>query len=208
MHRILLFLCLFLLVMVHSQLDPLRSSHLGPSPVRSPFDQEAQAEKVERLLLQLEKDHNSGRGSPQSYTLTEAELNAYLADQSRKQDWRGLESLSIELREGSFLAQLIVNTDQLEIEGNQMEMNLIRALFRGRQDLRVDGTFFAQEGMAYFRINKAHLSGTPVPSPVLNGILSWIGRSQEPPCDPTEPFEMPFGITAMKIELEKLTIVT
>jgi hypothetical protein len=42
----------------------------------------------------------------------------------------------------------------------------------------------------------------------VNSILSSVGRQQDPPFDPSEPFDIPYGIKTIRVQQGKIRIDT
>ena len=165
-------------------------------------------EKVTRLLEELRDNHKDGTVPSRTYELTEAELNAYLLAQLRQQDQKAVESLSILLKEGTFLTSIEVDTDQLELKGDALTLGFLRLLLTGKQTLEVEGKLETENGMGTYRVQEARLSGFPLPAFLVTEILSSVGQKQNPPFDPTEPFPMPFGIESVTFQPGRLILRT
>lgn len=165
-------------------------------------------EKVTRLLEELRDNHKNGTVPSRTYELTEAELNAYLLAQLRQQDQKAVESLSILLKEGTFLTSIEVDTDQLELKGDALTLGFLRLLLKGKQTLEVEGKLEAANGIGTYRVQEARLSGFPIPASLVNEILSSMGQKQNPPFDPTEPFPMPFAIESVTVQPGRLILRT
>ena len=154
-------------------------------------------EKVTRMLEELEHNDKAGTVESRTYELTEAELNAYLMAQLRQQGQQAVESLSVTLKEGTFLTSIEVDTDQLELEGDPLTLGLLRLLLRGKQTLEIEGALEAENGMGTYLVHEARLGGFPIPADLVNTLLSSVAQKQNPPFDPTEPFPMPFSIESV-----------
>ncbi len=154
-------------------------------------------EKVTRLLEELKDNHKAGTSESMTYELTEAELNAYLTAQLRQQGQQAVESLSVTLKEGTFLTSIEVDTDQLELKGDALTLGFLRLLLQGKQTLEIEGTLEAENGIGTYLVQEARLSGFPLPANLVNDLLSSVGQKQNPPFDPTQPFPMPFSIESV-----------
>ncbi len=172
----------------------------------SPID--PRVEKVQRVVDALEASHVSGRVLTRTYQLTEEDLNAYLASQLYQQQRKDIENLSVCLKESAFVTHLIINMDKVEFKGDSITANLFKALLSGRQRLEVEGELVAEEGVGMYRILKAIINDVPVPAPLVNAIFSAVARKQDPPFDPTKPFDLPFGIKTVKVQPGEVVITT
>ncbi|MGH9338826.1 MAG: hypothetical protein ACRD1R_04365 [Acidobacteriota bacterium] len=165
-------------------------------------------EKVEQLLYELEVNGGNGSRAGKTYLLTQPDLNAFLAARLREEDRKGVEDIKVELRDGSFITRVLLNMDELEVEGNSMALGLFQALLSGKQNLEVEGELTARDGKGSYRVLSARMNNISVPATLVNTLLSTAGKNQEPPFDPTEPFEMPYGIKTVKVQTGRVTIST
>ena len=165
-------------------------------------------EKVTRLLEELRDNHKAGTVPSRTYEVTETELNAYLLAQLHQQGQQAVESLSITLKESTFLTSIEVDTDQLELKGDALTLGFLRLLLQGKQTLEVEGKLEAENGMGTYLVQEARLSGFPIPASLVNELLSSVGQKQNPPFDPTEPFPMLFGIESVTFHPGRLILRT
>ena len=164
--------------------------------------------KVTRLLEELRDNDEQGTVPNRTYELTEEELNAYLSAQLRQQDQKAVQSISLFLKEGTFLTVVEVDVDELQFQGDDVTTGNLRLLLKGTKTLEVEGKVQAENGMATYLVQKARLSGIPVPALLVNSLLRSLGKKNDPPFDPTQPFEMPYGILSVTFEPGKVMMVT
>ncbi|MBI4444555.1 MAG: hypothetical protein HY645_01495 [Acidobacteria bacterium] len=165
-------------------------------------------EKIEGVLKQLESNHTSGTGANRSYLMTEPDLNSYLEAKVRQNDPKGVKDLKVYLKGGVFTASVVMDLNDLELKGDPMTLNLFKALLTGNPRVELDGRLTTHEGQGTYTLEGARINDMPVPPAVVNALIKTIGKKQDPPFDPTEPFEMPWGIKSVTIELGKLTVRT
>lgn len=166
------------------------------------------AARVERVLEELEENYSSGRVPSRSYILTEPEINAYLEVELRRQERKEVETFLVQLKTAVLVSFLTVNMDEIEVKGDSMTLHLFKALLKGRAHLEVEGELSAENGKGAYSVRSARLNDLPVPASLVNLILSAVGKRQDPPFDPTQPFDLPYGIESIRIEPGKATIVT
>ncbi len=164
--------------------------------------------KVSRILEELKDNDRQSTVPYRTYELTEKELNAYLSDQLLQQDQMAVESIDLLIKEGTFLTRVEVNTDELQIKGDDVTIGYLRLLLRGTQTLEVEGKLQAEDGLASYLVQEARLSGISLPAPWVNSLLSSLGKRNNPPFDPTEPFEMPYGIQSVTFHPGKVLMET
>ena len=184
----------------------LTAGGIRRSAVGSPLD--PRVAKVQQVVDALHANHVSGKVPARTYQLTEEDLNAYLATQLYQQQRKDVENLSVRLKEGTFVTHLVVNMDEVELKGGSMTANFLKALLSGRQRLEVEGELLAEKGVGVYRVLKALINDDPVLVPLVNAVFSAIGRNQDLPFDPTEPFDLPFGIKTVRVEPSKVMITT
>ncbi|MCH8319854.1 MAG: hypothetical protein IH790_02710 [Acidobacteria bacterium] len=156
--------------------------------------------KVTRILEELRENDEQGTVPNKTYQVTEEELNAYLSAQLHQQHQKAVESIVLLLKEGTFLTRVEVNVDEIEFPVDDVTTGYLRLLLKGIQTLEIEGTLEAENGMATYRVQEARLSGIPIPARLVNNLLSSLGKKNDPPFDPTQPFEMPYGIQSFTFQ--------
>ncbi len=164
--------------------------------------------KVTRLLEELRDNDEQGTVPNRTYELSEEELNAYLSAQLYRQDQKAVESIVLLLKEGTFLTRVEVNVDELQFQGDDVTTGYLRLLLKGIQTLEIEGKLEAENGLATYRVQEARLSGIPVPARLVNNLLSSLGKKNDPPFDPTQPFKMPYGIQSFTFQPGKVMMET
>jgi hypothetical protein len=160
------------------------------------------------LALAAQDDENSvavflrgledGLEPGESYRVTEADLNRFMLEEIERQRVAAVESITVKLLPGRFQADLAVDLDQLE-KGENNSAALFQSMFRGVQKLALEGKVEATEGVATYETIRASLNGVPIPASVVDLLLKSVGKKQEPPFDPTEPFPLPRGIDSIRL---------
>ena len=111
-----------------------------------------------------------------------------------------MESIALLLKEGTFLTRVEVNVDEIEFPVDDVTTGYLRLLLKGIQTLEIEGTLEAENGMATYRVQEARLSGIPIPARLVNNLLSSLAKKNDPPFDPSQPFEMPYGIQSFTFQ--------
>jgi len=156
--------------------------------------------KVTRILEELRENDEQGTVPNKTYQVTEEELNAYLSAQLHQQHQKAVESIVLLLKEGTFLTRVEVNVDELQFPVDDVMTGYLRLLLKGIQTLEIEGTLETEKGLATYRVQEARLSGIPIPAQLVNYLLSSLGKKNNPPFDPTQPFEMPYGIQSFTFQ--------
>ena len=164
--------------------------------------------KVTGILEELRKNDEQGTVPNRTYQVTEEELNAYLSAQLHQQHQKAVESIVLLLKEGTFLTRVEVNVDELQFPVDDVTTAYLRLLLKGIQTLEIEGKLEAENGLATYRVQEARLSGIPIPARLVNNLLSSLGKKNDPPFDPTQPFEMPYGIQSFTFQPGKVMMET
>ncbi len=160
------------------------------------------------MLDELEARESAQDKGKRTYILAESDLNAFLAAKIKERPRKDVESLRIEMKEEIFTTFLRVDMDQVDIKGDSMTKSLLKVLFRGKQTIEFDGRLKTDNGKGTYEVERATLNGMPLPPSLVNSILSSVGRQQDPPFDPMEPFDLPYAIKTVKISPGKATLET
>ncbi|RPI27818.1 MAG: hypothetical protein EHM61_07165 [Acidobacteria bacterium] len=177
----------------------------APATAKSP---DPAVERVEKMLEDLEAREMAKNNEKRTYTLTEPDLNAYLAAKIAERPRKDVESLKVEMKEGFFTTHILVDFDQVEIKGDSMTKTLVKAILHGKQTIEVDGRLQTDNGKGTYQVERASLNGMPLPSALVNSILSSVGRRQDPPFDPIEPFDLPYALKTVKVTPGKAVLET
>ena len=164
--------------------------------------------EVERVLGQLVDNSALEEVPKRTYKLSEIDLNSYLSFQIQKTKRRGLENVSVSLKQGSFVTMVEMNMSQIQLKDKSLTASMLSALLQGAHTLEVEGQLNVQEGIGKYQVQQASLDGIELPVSMVEMVLSTLGRQQDPPFDPVEPFPMPYGISTVDVQLGRVTIET
>jgi len=182
---------------------------LGQTPSSPPATSPDPAvERVEKMLEELEAREQAQDKEKRTYILTEPDLNAFLAAKIKERPRKDVESLRVEMKDALFTTFIKIDFDEVEIKGDSMTASLLKALLRGTQTIEVDGRLQTENGKGTYLVERATLNGMPLPASLVNSILSSVGKRQDPPFDPTEQFDLPYGVKTITVTLGKATLET
>jgi len=119
-----------------------------------------------------------------------------------------VESIVLLIHEGTFLTRVEVNTDELQVKGDDVTLGYLKLLLKGTQTLEIEGKLEAENGLATYRVQEARLSGISLPPLWVNKLLSSLGKKNDPPFDPSEPLEIPYGIQSVTFQPGRVMIET
>jgi hypothetical protein len=192
----------FLLVASGSLMSPTTRSVAARSAPSAAVD------RVEKMFEEMEAREGARDNTPRSYILTESDLNAYLAAKIKERERRDVETLVVEMKDGVFTTNLLIDFDQVEIQGDSVSKTFFKAILRGKQTIVVDGRLRTDNGKGTYHVEQASINGVPLPPSLVNAILSAVGKRQDPPFDPTQPFDLPYSIKTIKVASKKATLQT
>ena len=164
--------------------------------------------EVERILGQLVDNSILEEVPKQTYKLSETDLNGYLSFQIKKTKRKGLKNVSVSLKEGGFVTVVEMNMSQIQLKDKSLTASMLSVLLQGAHTLEVEGQLNVQEGIGKYQVQQASLDGIELPASMVEMVLSTLGRQQDPPFDPVEPFPMPYGISTVDVQLGRVTIET
>jgi len=153
----------------------------SPSLTAQPASSAGAAGEVERILGELVINSVREEVPKRVYRLSETDLNSYLTTKLEKADRKGLESISVRLKQGSFVTVVTVNMDQVQFKDQSLTASLLSVLLRGAHTLEVEGRLQVQEGIGKYQVQQASLDGIALPASVMEMVVSTLGRQQDPP---------------------------
>ncbi len=171
-------------------------------------ESEEAAARVERLFQQLETQSQSPESPPETYVLSEDDLNAFLAFRLRKYDPQGVESVRVVFRQDRLLVRADVDLSKIVSSRKAPEAGLLAALLGGRHQVEVDGVLEVEDGRGQYRLVGLNLDGVPFPPMLLDSLMDRLIEATQLSDDPRKPFTMPYGIKAVTISPGRATIRT
>lgn len=164
--------------------------------------------RVEQLLQRLETQSESSASSPETYVLSEEDLNAFLAFRLRKYNPQGIESVRVVFRQDRLLVRADVDLSKIVSSRKAPEAGLLAALLGGRHQVEVDGVLEVKDGRGQYRLAGLSLDGVPFPAMLLDSLVDRLIEATQISDDPRKPFTMPYGIKAVTIGPGRATIRT
>jgi hypothetical protein len=138
-------------------------------------------------------------GETQTTKLSENEINSYLALDLGARFHPCLKSLVTIFEENRLKATATIDFDRLGVAPSKLLPKLISLMFSGVHTIAADGQLVAKDGKAQFKMNQALFDESALPKPLIEGIISAVGRKQNPPFDPLQPSEMPYEINKVDV---------
>jgi hypothetical protein len=154
-------------------------------------------------LAQIEKNSLTPRrsGAARSTQVSDAEVNAYLRFLAGSQIPVGIVEPDLRgVGNGRVTGRAIVDLDAVRTQKKRGWTDPLGYL-TGRLPVTASGTLTARDGIGWFRLESAEISGVTIPKSLLQELLSFYSRTPENPAgiNMDEPFELPAAIREIRI---------
>ncbi len=179
----------------------------APGEPRSSAPSRAAAKRCGSKLEKLESfAENRKPAQSQTTKFTEDEINSYLALNLSARYHPSLQKLVVEFEDNRLEATATVDFDRLGTASTGMLPKLISLMFSGIHTIAADGRLVAIDKKAHFKLAQALFDGRALPKPMVEAIISAVGRKQNPPFDPLQPSEMPYEIDKVEVHREYIMV--
>lgn len=174
---------------------PARSplAMLAPNPEISKAAADRCAAKI-RLL-----EAYAGPGTRQTISLSEEEMNSYLALVVGPNYHPSLKSVLLTFNDGRVVAVASIDFDRLNFSSTQFLNGLMRSLLTGVHTLMVSGDAVSGKGKANFNLEESRFDAVALPNLLVSEIISTVGLKQKPPFDPMQPSALPYHIQKVDV---------
>jgi hypothetical protein len=159
---------------------------------------------MDKKIAVLESNAGETSAKPQTTTVTQDELNAYLAEGGVTIP-KGLSKVKIEFQPGTVHASSQVDFDQLS-EGHGGGNPIFSALFSGTHDVEADGQASGSGGQGSVTIESVKLDGVPVPKSALQYLIQHYVKPKYPSAGMTSTFALPEKIETAVVEQAKVEL--
>jgi hypothetical protein len=147
---------------------------------------------------------------PRRTLLTETELNAYLAFDSRQDLPAGVVQPSLTIPgSGRVSARAVVDLDAVRREKKPTSLLDPTSYLTGRLPVTATGTLTTRNGTGRFALESAGVAGLPIPKIVLQEIVSYYSRTPQNPAglNIDDPFALPARIREIQVERGQAVVV-
>ncbi len=166
-------------------------------------------ERVEWVLRDLQENEESEEPQSKTYTVAESDLNAYLEAQLKENEYKGVDALAVRLEQDTnLITKLDMNMDEIELGQQSFAVLIFLQMAGSHPKVEIAGELIVEDGIGTYQVKTMLFNGFTVPPALVQTVLTSVGRSSEPPFDPSQPFEMPYRIKIVKIENGQVTIYT
>ena len=137
------------------------------------------------------------------------EINAYLRFHAAPEFPAGVTDPGVALRHGGSVGvRATADISALSDARPRGPFDPLRYL-GGRLPVTAEGVVRTESGMAHVEIESVTIGGVPMPASVFAELVRYYSRSEEYPngIDVTEPFELPYGMSELRVEHEQVVVV-
>jgi hypothetical protein len=184
-------------------LSPLAS---GETPSFTP-NKGAAARCRSKLGELMTFSENRKPGQTRTTKFSQNEINSHLALDLSSQYHPCLKSLVVVFEENRLKATATIDIDRLGTASQKLFPKLLSLVLSGVHTLAADGQLVAKDGKAHFELAQALFDGSALPKPLVERIISSVGRKQNPPFDPLQPSEMPYEINKVDVKSGYIIVV-
>jgi hypothetical protein len=168
------------------------------------------AARLQAKLEKITKNASGGRTVAARTSITESELNSYLRYELGDRIPAGVKDpwVSI-LGENRVLGRAVVDLTEVAQSKKSGAMLDPWNLVGGSLPLTVNGILRTKAGVGSFGVESVAISGVPVPSWMLQEIVSYYSKSSSTPHGVAieKPFELPAGIREIQLDRGQAIIV-
>jgi hypothetical protein len=143
-------------------------------------------------------------------SLTQDEVNSWFAFAAQPLLPAGIANPQVSiLGQGKLSGQAIVDLEAVAKRRSSGSLLDPFSLLGGRVPVAVTGILHTQNGKGRFEVQTAHISGVPVPTTMLQELLSYYSRSPERPAGVRldGPFELPAKIRQIEVGQGQAVVV-
>lgn len=147
---------------------------------------------------------------PRRTTITEQEVNAYLALELGGELPAGVVDPSVSiLGTGRLSGRAVVDLDAVRRQNQPTGLLDPMSYLTGRLPLTASGILTTSSGVGHFALESASLAGVPIPKPVLQQIVGYYSRSPQNPSGIRldDPFPLPAHIREIQVQRGQAVVV-
>jgi hypothetical protein len=160
------------------------------------------AARLQAKLDQITRNGSTRRAAGSRTSITEAEVNSYLRYELGDRIPPGVSEPSVELLdEGRLSGKATVDLARVG-QGRKASGTLDPfALLSGSLPVTINGVLRTKNGVGTFALESAAISGVPVPTWMLQEIVSYYSKSESSPLGVSieKPFVLPSGIREIQL---------
>jgi hypothetical protein len=177
---------------------------LGWCGTETSFGQSVEnAKRMNRLLVQL-KEAKKGTAK-ELFTISEQELNDFIAAAIEINKPQGLRKMVMNLQDNNFFyARAFIKAEDIALDGAAGKV--LKTMFQGDQLVEAEGHIRIIKNKMEYNLDKTRINGMPIPSSLASELASVLVQARPPHIDIKEPFDLPYGISNVRIEKSRLIV--
>jgi hypothetical protein len=163
----------------------------------------ADADRFEAKVAAIERFGERPTKAGQRTPVTEAELNAYFANQGRQDIPAGVVEPQVWMLGGGQLSgRAVVDLDAVRAQHQSTGWFDPMSYLSGRLPVTATGTLRTREGQAWLDLETIRISGLPIPKRLLQELVSYYSRTPEMPegLNLDDPFPLPARIREIDVQ--------
>jgi hypothetical protein len=181
----------------------------GSSPVTAQLLRES-GDRLQRKIDAIAQNGASNPGHAMKTTITESELNSYLAFNIKDKIPKGLTNPEVHMLDrGQLTGRVVVDIDEFNRSRESNGFMDPLTYISGQVPVTARGTLRTSSGKGQFQLASAELMGFPLPKPVLQELVSFFTRTRENPAglNLDAPFNLPAKIRELIINRAEGVVV-
>jgi hypothetical protein len=181
----------------------------GSSPVTAQLLREA-GDRLQRKIDAIAQNGASNPTHAMKTTITESEVNSYLAFNLKGKIPRGLSNPGVHMLDnGQLTGRVLVDIDEFNRSRQSNGFMDPLSYISGQVPVTARGTLRASGGKGQFQLASAELMGFPLPKPILQELVSFFTRTRENPAgfNLDAPFNLPAKIREVIINRPEAVVV-
>lgn len=162
-----------------------------------------------RKVVLVQEHANQGVKKPRSTTFTQAETNSYLKYNAKDLLPTGMTQPEITLiGEGRLSGKAIIDLDVVRQKTSSGGWFDPTSYLTGKLPVTASGRILTGDGKARFEVERAEVSGIPIPRSFLAQMVNFFTRTADNPQGSSidDTFEMPANIRRIDVESARFTV--
>jgi hypothetical protein len=168
------------------------------------------AEQLKQKVAAIQSHAEHGSKQPRRTTVTEVELNSYLAFDAKEQLPAGVIEPSITIEgTGRVSGRAVVDLDAVRKQKAPSSLLDPINYLTGRLPVTATGVLTTANGIGHFELESAAVSSLPIPKFFLQEIVSFYSRTAQNPAGVSldDPFALPSRIREIQVQRGQAIIV-
>jgi hypothetical protein len=164
----------------------------------------------QKILLIADQAEKNARAGARRTPLSESELNSWFAYHAQPLIPRGISEPVISIvGQGKLSGRAIVDLDTVAKKRATGGMLDPWSYVGGKMPVAVTGILHTKDGIGRFQVERAEVSGVPVPKVLLQELVAYYTRTENHPngVNVDDPFELPANIRQIEVGQGQAVVV-